>query len=79
MIEAVTAVMGLMGAGIFLAHAFEGVRSRAWSFDPGGLLPRRWIRVDPVTSKSITFLQSGFSENLNQFGRASGAGGGVCV
>jgi hypothetical protein len=29
MIEAVTAVMGLMGAGIFLAHAFEGVRSRA--------------------------------------------------
>jgi hypothetical protein len=31
-----------------------------------------------VTTKSITFLQSGFSENLNQFGRASGAGGGVC-
>jgi hypothetical protein len=29
MIEAVTAVMGLVGAGIFLAHAFEGVRSRA--------------------------------------------------
>jgi hypothetical protein len=30
MIEAVTAVMGLVGAGIFLAHAFEGVRTRAW-------------------------------------------------
>jgi hypothetical protein len=27
MIDAVTALMGLMGAGIFLAHAFEGVRS----------------------------------------------------
>ena len=25
MFEAVTAVMGLLGAGIFLAHAFEGV------------------------------------------------------
>lgn len=29
MFEAVTAVMGLLGAGIFLAHAYEGVRSRA--------------------------------------------------
>jgi len=29
MFEAVTAMMGLLGAGIFLAHAFEGVRSRA--------------------------------------------------
>ena len=28
MINAMTALMGLMGAGIFLAHAFEGVRSR---------------------------------------------------
>jgi len=28
MIDAMTALMGLMGAGIFLAHAFEGVRSR---------------------------------------------------
>jgi hypothetical protein len=28
MIETVTAVMGLVGAGIFLAHAFEGVRFR---------------------------------------------------
>jgi hypothetical protein len=27
MIDAVTALMGLMGAGIFLAHAFEVVRS----------------------------------------------------
>jgi hypothetical protein len=29
MFEAVTAVMGLVSAGVFLAHAFEGVRSRA--------------------------------------------------
>jgi hypothetical protein len=28
MIDAMTALMGLMGAGIFLAHAFEVVRSR---------------------------------------------------
>jgi hypothetical protein len=26
MLETLTAVMGLIGAGIFLAHAFEGVR-----------------------------------------------------
>jgi hypothetical protein len=26
MFEAVTAVMALLGAGIFLAHAFEGAR-----------------------------------------------------
>ena len=29
MIEMVTAFMGLVGAGIFLAHAFEGVLFRA--------------------------------------------------
>jgi len=29
MFETMTAVMGLVGAGIFLAHAFEGIRSRA--------------------------------------------------
>lgn len=29
MIETVTAVMGLVSAGIFLAHAFEGYRYRA--------------------------------------------------
>jgi hypothetical protein len=29
MIETVTAVLGLVSAGIFLAHAFEGYRSRA--------------------------------------------------
>jgi len=29
MFEAVTAFMGLVSAGVFLAHAFEGVRSRA--------------------------------------------------
>jgi hypothetical protein len=29
MIETLTAVMGLVSAGIFLAHAFEGFRSRA--------------------------------------------------
>jgi hypothetical protein len=29
MIETVTALMGLVSAGIFLAHAFEGYRSRA--------------------------------------------------
>ena len=29
MIETVTAVMGLVSAGIFLAHAYEGFRSRA--------------------------------------------------
>jgi hypothetical protein len=29
MFEAVTAVMGLVSVGVFLAHAFEGVRSRA--------------------------------------------------
>jgi len=31
MFEAVTAVMGLVSVGVFLAHAFEGVRSRAWA------------------------------------------------
>jgi hypothetical protein len=30
MIETVIAVMGLVSAGIFLAHAIEGCRSRAW-------------------------------------------------
>jgi hypothetical protein len=29
MIETVTAFLGLVSAGIFLAHAFEGFRSRA--------------------------------------------------
>jgi hypothetical protein len=29
MIETVTVVMGLVSAAIFLAHAFEGFRSRA--------------------------------------------------
>jgi hypothetical protein len=29
MMETVTAVMGLVSIGIFLAHAFEGYRSRA--------------------------------------------------
>jgi hypothetical protein len=29
MFEAVTAVLGLVSVGVFLAHAFEGVRSRA--------------------------------------------------
>jgi hypothetical protein len=29
MIETVTAVLGLFSAGIFLAHAFEGFRTRA--------------------------------------------------
>ena len=29
MFEMVTALMGLVGAGIFIAHAFEGVLSRA--------------------------------------------------
>ena len=29
MFETMTAMMGLLGAGIFLAHAFEGLRSRA--------------------------------------------------
>ncbi|HEY7842371.1 MAG TPA: hypothetical protein VID30_01670 [Bradyrhizobium sp.] len=29
MFEMFTAVMGLVGAGIFIAHAFEGVLSRA--------------------------------------------------
>lgn len=29
MIETVTALMGLVGAGIFLAHAFESVLFRA--------------------------------------------------
>ena len=28
MFEIMTAVMGLVGAAIFLAHAFEGIRSR---------------------------------------------------
>jgi hypothetical protein len=27
MFETMTAVMGLIGAGIFLAHAFDGIRS----------------------------------------------------
>jgi hypothetical protein len=29
MIEIMTAVLGLFSAGIFLAHAFDGYRSRA--------------------------------------------------
>jgi hypothetical protein len=29
MFEAMTAIMGLAGAAIFIAHAFEGIRSRA--------------------------------------------------
>ena len=29
MVETVTAVLGLVSAGIFLAHAFDGYRSRA--------------------------------------------------
>jgi hypothetical protein len=29
MIETVSALMGLVSAGIFLAHAFEGYRTRA--------------------------------------------------
>jgi hypothetical protein len=29
MIETVTALMGLVSAGIFIAHAFEGYRYRA--------------------------------------------------
>lgn len=29
MIETITAIMGLVSAGIFLAHAFEGLSSRA--------------------------------------------------
>jgi hypothetical protein len=29
MIETLTAVMGLVSAGIFIAHAFDGFRSRA--------------------------------------------------
>ena len=29
MFEAVTAVLGMVSAGVFLAHAFEGVRFRA--------------------------------------------------
>jgi hypothetical protein len=29
MFEMLTTVMGLVGAGIFIAHAFEGVLSRA--------------------------------------------------
>jgi len=29
MFETMTAMMGLVGAAIFLAHAFEGIRSRA--------------------------------------------------
>jgi len=31
MIETLTAVMGLVSAGIFLAHAFEGYHYRAWA------------------------------------------------
>jgi len=30
MFETVTAMMGLVGAAIFLAHVFEGVRYRTW-------------------------------------------------
>jgi hypothetical protein len=29
MLEAITAIMGLVSAGVFLAHAFEGVLLRA--------------------------------------------------
>jgi hypothetical protein len=29
MFETMTAIMGLAGAAIFIAHAFEGIRSRA--------------------------------------------------
>jgi len=35
MIETVSALMGLVSAGIFLAHAFEGYRTRAWRHSRG--------------------------------------------
>jgi len=53
MIETVTAVMGLVSVGIFLAHAFEGYRSRAWfsgrACGPG----RRRKDASPLSRREI--------------------------
>jgi len=54
MIETVSALMGLVSAGIFLAHAFEGYRTRAWGHSRGrqaSPLSRRHVRtilIDPT-------------------------------
>jgi len=48
MIETVSALMGLVSAGIFLAHAFEGYRTRAWGHSrgrQGSPLSRRHVRT----------------------------------
>jgi len=48
MIETVSALMGLVSAGIFLAHAFEGYRTRAWGYSRGrqaSPLSRRHVRT----------------------------------
>jgi len=54
MIETVSALMGLVSAGIFLAHAFEGYRTRAWRHSrerQASPLSRRRVRrilIDPT-------------------------------
>jgi len=50
MIETLTAVMGLVSAGIFIAHAFDGFRSRAWVFAAwvSGRLSCGWPEREPA-------------------------------
>jgi hypothetical protein len=56
MFETMTAVMGLVGAAIFLAHAFEGIRS---GVDLSGSVDRFFEKI-----RSESFLQSaGFRLN----------------
>ena len=44
MIETVTAVMGLVSAGIFLAHAFEDYRTRG---------THHFVQTEPVPKSSM--------------------------
>jgi len=74
MIETVTAVMGLVSAGIFIAHAFEGFRYRAWFRAAWGRVDRK-AHHPPLSEDS----PSGDSESFNQFGRASWAWGVPCA
>jgi len=63
MIETVTAFLGLISAGIFLAHAFDGFRSRVWSR----------ARPPALLSKKADF------EIFNEFGPALSMAGVSCV
>jgi len=63
MIETVTAFLGLVSVGIFLAHAFDGFRSRVWS--------RR--------EHQHTSFQKADFETFNEFGPVSRVAGVSCV